>query len=82
MNDQTLMIATILWLRKPPRLQAIVTHFTRAVCAKRDLILLVVLGLDLLLLLHGGLFACTRLEEWRRGVRVLVCQSLPHLRHL
>jgi hypothetical protein len=43
--------------------------------------LVCVLGLDLLLLLHGGLFACTRLEEWRRGVRVLVCQSLPHLRH-
>jgi hypothetical protein len=57
MNDQTLMIATILWLRKPPRLQAIVTHFTRAVCAKRDLILLVVLGLDLLLLLHSRLTA-------------------------
>jgi hypothetical protein len=44
--------------------------------------LVFVLGLDLLLLLHDGLFACTRLGEWRRGVRVLVRQSLPNLRHL
>jgi hypothetical protein len=49
---------------------------------RHPLRLVFVLRLDLLLLLHGGLFACIRLGEWRRGVPVLVRQSVPHLRHL
>src|SRR5262249_3863058 len=48
----------------------------------RLVVLVVVLGLNLLLLLHDRLLALDRPEQRRAGVRVLVRQSLPDLRHL
>jgi hypothetical protein len=49
----------------------------------RGLFFVVVAGLNLLLLLHGGLVARSLLRIKGPGaVRVLIYQSLPHLRHL
>ena len=46
------------------------------------LFLLVLVGLDLLLLLHRELVCLTRREQTLRAVRVLLGQPLPDLRHL
>ena len=46
------------------------------------LFLVVVLGLNLLLLLHDRLLALERPQQGRAAVGVLVRQALPDLRHL
>src|SRR5215467_6562679 len=53
-----------------------------AVICGRLFLLVVVLGLNLLLLLHGRLLALDRPQQGRAAVRVLVRQPLPDLRHL
>jgi hypothetical protein len=67
-------------MRKPPEPRK--SASTGKTAAALGFVFVFVLRLDLLLLLHGGLFARNRLKQWRGAVRVLVQQSLSDLRHL